>query len=113
MGSEFLKRAKASINKQVDKKRVELALGDLFTQLPTRASRSVLVNLTSDCIEEGDRLIIEVTRDDICATINGMVVGHFPNATGAFVSAMKDCGVAVGEVIQLNKISNTAEVTVS
>ena len=114
MGSEFLNRIKPTMNKYVDRKRVELATGDLFTSLPTNSSRTALFSITAtDQVEVGDNLIIESVGRNLCVTKDGSVVGHFSGTSEQLISAIDLCGAAIGKVIQLNTISSTAEVTVS
>ena len=115
MGAEFLRRTKPTIKKAVDKHRAELACADLFTQEPKSVARTALVYLINDnALCDRDTVIVELTEDKFVVSKDGRYIGEFRNPTEKLTKAIKSsCGIAKGEVIRVNKLSKTAEVSVS
>jgi hypothetical protein len=112
MGIEFLTRTRATIRKHIDRKRVELATHDLFTQQPTYVPRSALISLNSGAeVHEGDRLIIEVGNASITVRRENKFVGVYENPNSEFLTNLSNSGgVAGGIVRRIMKLSGKAEV---
>lgn len=115
MGAEFLKRAKPTIEKYVDRKLEELAEADLFTRLPTTSSRTALVSFSdNEVLTEGEIVVVEASDSGLIVLKNGIEIGRFINPPDQFVLGIeKSCGVARGEIVQYFRLSKTAEVCIS
>ena len=114
MGAEELKKRRPSHDKYIDRQRVALATPDLFTRMPEDQPRSFIA-----VMEKG--ITPTVGRDHILQADKGKLMGcvgnsvHF-SATSAPPDILQaiagGAGIAVGEIIRINSISNTVEVKI-
>ena len=114
MGAEELKKRRASHDKYIDRQRVALATPDLFTRMPDDQPRSFIA-----VMENG--IAPAVGRDHILQADKGKLMGCIGNSVHFLAaSAPPDilqaidagAGIAVGEIIRVNPISNTVEVKI-
>lgn len=94
MGAEFLRRTKPTIEKYVDRKRTELAIGDLFSRIPSKTARTALVSVNSAyALCAGDQVIVEAVKNELVVTRNGCVIGNFTNPPEELIlSIASSCG---------------------
>lgn len=113
MGIEFLTRTRTTIRKHVDRKRVELATPDLFTQHPTDQPRCAMISLQQGAVvKEGDRLIIELSKASITARRDNNVVGVYDNPNSEVLASLSSSGGTAGGVVRrVMKLSGKAEVS--
>ncbi len=113
MGIEFLTRTRPTIRKHIDRKRVELATPDLFTQQPTDQPRCAMISLNKGVdVKEGDRLIFEVSSTSITARRQNNVVGVYDNPNSEILTNLSKSGGAAGGVVRrIMKLSGKAEVS--
>ncbi len=115
MGAEELKKRRKSHDKYIDRKRVELATPDLFTQLPTYQRRCAVALIEADVtVAEGECLEIE-SRDGLLFAHRGnTLVATFKVPPPDIVDALSSgIGLAKGTVIRVYALSRTAEVSFS
>ncbi|MBY5903941.1 hypothetical protein HFO88_26865 [Rhizobium leguminosarum] len=113
MGIEFLTRTRTTIRKHIDRKRVELATPDLFTQEPTDQPRCAMISLRKGAVvKEGDRLIIELGKASITASRDNSVVGIYDNPNSDVLTNLSSGGGTAGGVVRrVMKLSGKAEVS--
>jgi len=114
MGAEELKKRRASHDKYIDRQRVALATPDLFTQIPEDEARSCVASIAGDAVVNiGDSFVIEPTETAMVGRRGNSIVLEFEQPPGDVRKAVRTgAGVATGEVIRINKLSRTAEVTI-
>lgn len=115
MGSEELKKRRKSHDKYIDKKRVELATPDLFTQTPRDQPRCALAHIFNGArVSEGDRLVIEVAQNKLLGKLGNSVVATFDQPPADILAAIKgsSTGLAAGTIIKVNALSKTVEVSI-
>ncbi|MGV2181443.1 MULTISPECIES: hypothetical protein [Rhizobium] len=113
MGIEFLARTRTTIRKYIDRMRVELATPDLFTQKPTDQPRCALISLQQGAVvNEGDRLIIELSKAKITARRDNNVIGTYENPNSEVLTNLSNSGGTAGGVVRrVMKLSGKAEVS--
>ncbi|MBY5780153.1 hypothetical protein [Rhizobium leguminosarum] len=113
MGIEFLTRTRTTIRKHIDRKRVELATPDLFTQQPTDQPRCAMISLQQGAdVKEGDRLIIELSKASITVRRDNNVVGVYDNPNSEVLANLSNSGGTAGGVVRrVMKLSGKAEVS--
>lgn len=113
MGIEFLTRTRPTIRKHIDRKRVELATPDLFTQQPTNQPRCAMISLNKGTdVKEGDRLIIELGSTSITVRRENNFVGVYDNPNSEVLTNLSNSGGAAGGIVRrIMKLSGKAEVS--
>ncbi|WFU13036.1 hypothetical protein QA646_27145 (plasmid) [Rhizobium sp. CB3090] len=113
MGIEFLTRTRTTIRKHIDRKRVELATPDLFTQQPTDQPRCAMISLKKGAVvKEGDRLIIELSKASITVSSDNNVVGVYEKPSPEVLTNLSNSGGTAGGVVRrVMKLSGKAEVS--
>lgn len=113
MGIEFLTRTRQTIRKHIDRKRVELATPDLFTQQPTDQPRCAMISLKQGVlVKEGERLIIELSKASITARRDNTVIGVYDNPNSGVLANLSNSGGTAGGVVRrVMKLSGKAEVS--
>ena len=114
MGSEFLKKTRRTNEKSLDKGRIGLGTPDLFTQRPYNEPRSVVAKLENGAsLSKGQKVILQPNGKALCAVIGNTTMATVESAPGDVVSGIDNgCGVARGEVSQVNPLSKTVELTI-
>jgi hypothetical protein len=114
MGAEELKKRRRSHDKYIDRQRVALATPDLFNCMPEDQPRSFIA-----VMEKG--ITPAIGRDHILQADKGKLMGCVGNSVHfSAASAPPDilkaihvgAGIAVGEIIRINPVSNTVEVKI-
>ena len=113
MGSEFLKKTRATHAKSIDAGRVKLGTPDLFTQSPTDRPRWAVATVRSGAkLDAGETLIVEPKGSELVASRGNSEVARIKDPPDDIMRAICDKGgVAKGEVRKINKISKTAEIS--
>lgn len=113
MGIEFLTRTRTTIRKHIDRKRVQLATPDLFTEQPTNQPRCAMISLQQGAaVKEGDRLIIELHKTSITARRDNSVVGVYENPNSEVLTNLANSGGTAGGIVRrVLKLSGKAEVS--
>lgn len=112
MGVEFLEKTKPTIKRHLDKKRRQLVAGDLFTQLPTDASRTGVVSVSHcDDLNEGDSVVVETSPSGVGVSINGEHIGYFEDPADYFTSALGVAGAASGTINHVYTLAKKIEVS--
>jgi succinyl-CoA synthetase alpha subunit len=112
MGAEELKKRRRSHDKYIDRQRVALATLDLFTRMPEDQARSFIAVMERGIKPVvGSDYILQADKGKLMGCIGNSV--HFSSASAPpdILQAMiGGAGIAVGEIIRVNSISNTVEV---
>ncbi|MGE0054463.1 MAG: hypothetical protein AB7S74_09655 [Hyphomicrobium sp.] len=115
MGSEELRKRRRSHDKYIDKKRVELATPDLFTQTPRDQPRCALASIFNGShVSEGDTLVIEVADRKLLGKLGNSIVATFDQPPADILAAIEcsSSGLAMGTIIKVNALSKTVEVSI-
>jgi hypothetical protein len=115
MGAEELRKRRRSHDKYVDRKRVELSTPNLFTQTPINQPRCILTSIQSGAsLVEGECLVIEVVDGALLATRSSSIVARCEAPPADILAAIVDSACpAAGVVTQVNRLSKTAELSIS
>lgn len=114
MGADFLDKRNKGYAKHIDRKRVALATGDLFTREPNDQPRRIIAKMKrgADLIV-GDKLIIEQKGASLTGCRGNSVVAEIENASTVITDAVsQSSGVAIGTIEKVNKVSGTLEVSI-
>lgn len=114
MGADFLDKRNRGYAKHIDRKRVALATGDLFTQEPNDQPRRVIANMKRGAsLAIGDKLIVEKNGAGLTGCQGNSVVAEVEKVSPAIAAAVsKSSGIATGTVEKVNTISWTAEISI-
>jgi hypothetical protein len=114
MGAEELKKRRPSHDKYIDRQRVALATPDLFTRTPEDQPRTCVASIAhGETVENGESLVIEPTDSGMLGRRHNLVVLFFAQPPADILNAVRGgAGVATGEIIRINKLSRTVEVTI-
>lgn len=113
MGSEFLEKTRITHVKSIDMGRVRLGTPDLFTQTPKNQPRCALANVKGGAkLNAGEILIVEPKGTELVASRGNSEVARIKNPPTDIMQAIcSKGGVAKGEVQKINKLSNTADIS--
>ena len=113
MGSEFLKRTRATHVKSIDAGRARLGTADLFTQTPKDQPRCAVAILSGGAkVDAGEMLIVEPKGSELVASRGNSEVARIKNPPADVMRAVCNSGgVAKGEVQKINKLSKTADIS--
>lgn len=112
MGSEFLKKTRATYVKSIDIGRVRLGTPTLFTQIPKDRPRCAVATLSDGAkVVLGDTLIIEPKGVELVASRGNVEVARIKNPPPSVMLAICKSGVAKGEIQKINKLSKTADIS--
>jgi hypothetical protein len=112
MGTDFIERAKKTINAGYDRRRYDLAREGLFTRHPECARYAGRIKLRPGrSVEVGEEVLIE-ERDGWLFASRGMdVIGDFRDPPPALRAALRDYGGAMpGRVDSVMDFSEAAEI---
>jgi len=113
MGSEFLKKTRATHVKSIDAGRVRLGTPDLFTLTPEDQPRCAVAAIKGGAkLDAGETLIVEPKGAELVVSRGNSVVARIINPPADVMRAI--CGkggVAKGEVQKINRLSNTADIS--
>jgi hypothetical protein len=113
MGVDWLYRASKSFNRTLDKREVELRTRTLFTSEIPLASRTICGDAVSGAaFKEGDQLILLVVDDRLVAQRDNYIVAEFSSPRNEDIERIRGCCAELGEVIAVNALSGTVEVSV-
>lgn len=112
MGSDFLQRAKKTINAARDRDRELLSRETLFTRHPACAQYAGRANPRPGVtLLKGDQLVIEKREGKLVATRGLDIVADFPKPMEGMVDAVECAGGVVGaKVIGVMAIINCVEI---
>ena len=113
MGSEFLKKTRATHVKSIDAGRVRLGTPDLFTQAPTNQPRCAIASINREAtLVAGEMLIVEPKGSELVVSRGNSEVARIKSPPADVMQAI--CGkgaVAKGEVQKINRLSKTADIS--
>jgi hypothetical protein len=114
MGAEELTKRRQSHDKYIDRRRVELATPDLFTQMPENQSRSCVGTLIGDAaVSVGESLVIEAADNSLLARRGNSIVLTISDPPVDVLTAVRTgAGVASGTVQHVYKLSRNVQVTI-
>lgn len=114
MGADLARKAAKTFEKSWDRRRVELATADLFTQQPSCAGRAAEADIVGSArLTPGDAVTVQATDVGLVAMRGLSVVARFQRPTGELVEAVRSrCGVAPGTVEQVHPLSGVVEISV-
>lgn len=114
MGADFIRKAAKSFQKSWDRRRVELATANLFTQQPSCAARTAEADIVGSArLANGDAVTVQATDAGLIAMRGLSVVARFNRPSTELVAAVRaSCGVAKGTVEQVHSLSGVAEISV-
>jgi hypothetical protein len=114
MGLEFVRKAAPSYRKGLDRKRIELATPNLFTQNPICAPRAYAASLrTGVMLTAGEKLGIRLDDRQVVALRGLSPVAIFSAPSAELMEALKaSYGEAYGVVQVVHDIAHMAEITV-
>jgi len=114
MGIDFVRKAARSFHKGLDRRRIELATPNLFTQQPASTPRSYAANLRSGkSLSEGEKLGVRLDGDRVVAMRGLDPVATFDSPPTELVKALTAShGEACGVVKQVYGMAQTAEIDV-
>lgn len=114
MGIDFVRRAARSFHKGLDRRRIELATPNLFSQQPTAAPRSYAANLgTGKSLAEGEKLGVRLDGERVIAMRGLDPVATFDRPPAELVKALAAShGEACGVVKQVHGMAQMAEIDV-
>lgn len=114
MGIDFIRKAAPSFRKGLDRRRIELATPNLFTQQPTSAPRAYAAQLRGDKpLAVGEKLGVRLDGQNVLATRGLDLVAVFKSPTAELKSALSaSFGEACGTVQAVHSAARIAEITV-
>lgn len=114
MGIDFIRKAAPSFRKGLDRRRIELATPNLFTQQPTSAPRAYAAQLRGDKpLAVGEKLGVRLDGQNVLATRGLDLVAVFKSPTAELKSALSaSFGEACGTVQAVHSAAWIAEITV-
>ena len=114
MGIDFIRKAAPSFRKGLDRRRIELATPNLFTQEPTSAPRAYAAQLRGDKpLAVGEKLGVRLDGQNVLATRGLDLVAVFKSPTAELKSALSaSFGEACGTVQAVHLAARIAEITV-
>ena len=102
MGNEFLQSRKNAINAKWDRRRAELARGDLFTQYPDCATYAGTARIRPGIqLSDGESVTVRLSDRGLIAVRDMTVVADFENAPPEMIGAVQSAGGIVGGVIDV------------
>ena len=113
MGSEFLKKTRATHVKSIDIGRVALSTPNLLTQTPKDQPRCAVATLSGRAkLAAGEILIVEPKGAELVASRGNSEVARIKNPPSDVMRAIcSSGGVAKGEVQKVKKLSMTADIS--
>ncbi|VIO69560.1 hypothetical protein CI1B_27660 [Bradyrhizobium ivorense] len=114
MGAEELQKRRPSHDKYIDRQRVALATLDLFTRFPEDQPRSFIAVMEKGISPSvGSDHILQADKGKLLGCVGNSVQFSAPNAPSDILKALSaGAGIAVGEIIRVNPLSNTVEVKI-
>jgi hypothetical protein len=114
MGVDFIRKAKKSFHKGLDRRRIELASPTLFTEQPTGVPRIYAANLCSgQVLNAGEKLGVRLDGDRVLALRGLDQVATFTRPSGELIAALSAVhGEASGVVQQVHDMARMAEISV-
>lgn len=114
MGLDFIHKAAPSFRKGLDRKRIELATPNLFTQQPGCAPRVYAANVrTGQRLTAGDKLGVRLDGQLLTAFRGLEPVATFNNPPTELLEALTEShGEACGVVKEVHDTADVAEITV-
>lgn len=113
MGSEFLKKTRATHVKSIDMGRVQLGTPDLFTQTPEDQPRCAVAAINGAAkLNPGETLIVEPKGTELIASRGNTEVARIKSPPADVMRAIcSKGGVAKGKVQKINKLSKTVDIS--
>lgn len=114
MGIDFIRKAAKSFRKGLDRRRIELATPNLFTQQPTSAPRAYAAQLRSDkALSVGEKVGVRLDGQNVLALRGLDLVAVFKSPGDDLKSALSaSFGEACGTVQAVHSVARIAEITV-
>ncbi|HVO79023.1 MAG TPA: hypothetical protein VMT39_03330 [Candidatus Bathyarchaeia archaeon] len=114
MGIDFIRKAAPSFRKGLDRRRIELATPNLFTQEPTSAPRAYAAQLRSDkMLAVGEKLGVRLDGQNVLALRGLDLVAVFKSPGADLKNALSaSFGEACGTVQAVHSVARIAEITV-
>lgn len=114
MGIDFVRKAAKSFRKGLDRRRIELATPNLFTQKPTAEPRAYAAQLRSDAIlTVGEKLGVRLDGQNVLAVRGLDLVAVFKSPGADLKNALSGSfGEACGTVQAVHSMAGIAEITV-
>lgn len=113
MGLDFIKRARPTFEKSWSRWLRELSEPGLFNSPPGEPSKSLIANLSTMSLGEGEELIALVDGNRITLTHGITRVGCIEEAPAELVSQIEEIGgFAYAKIERMNFLSETAEVRI-
>jgi hypothetical protein len=114
VGAEELKKRRRSHDKYIDRQRVALATPDLFTRMPEDQARSFVAVMERGIKPAvGSDHILQADKGKLMGCIGNSVHFSATSAPSDILQAITGgAGIAVGEIVRINPISNTVEVKI-
>ncbi|RTE88230.1 MULTISPECIES: hypothetical protein [Bradyrhizobium] len=111
MGAEELKKRRRSHDKYIDRQRVALATLDLFTRSPEDHPRSFIAVMEKGVAPSvGSDHILQADKGKLLGCVGNSV--QFSAPSDILKALSVGAGIAVGEIIRVNPLSNTVEVEI-
>ena len=114
MGIDFVQKAAPSFHKGLDRKRIELATPNLFTQQPTCAARAyAAIVRNGHSLQPGEEVCVRLEAERIIALRGLDTVAVFDSPTSELFGALVEShGEACGLVQEFHDIAHIAEIIV-
>ncbi len=114
MGIDFIRKAAPSFRKGLDRREIELATPNLFTQEPASAPRAYAAQLRSDkTLAVGDKLGVRLEGQNVLARRGLELVAVFKSPGVDLKNALSaSFGEACGTVQAVHPVARIAEITV-
>ena len=114
MGIDFIRKAAKSFRKGLDRRRIELATPNLFTQKPSVAPRAYAAQLRNEAtVGVGEKLGVRLDGQNVLATRGLERVAVFKSPSADLKNALSaSFGEASGTVQTVHSVSRIAEITV-
>jgi hypothetical protein len=114
MGLDFIRAAAPSFNRVLDRRLVELHTPKLFTRDMPIVSRTARAELCDGVtVKPHDKVLLRVVDGKVIVQRLNSAIATCPNAPAEFIAHLRTgAGVAKGEIISVQSISQTLEVSI-
>lgn len=114
MGTEFIRKAAPAFRKSWDRRAVELATPDLFTQQPICAAQTAAADIIGHAaLKLGDVLIVRLMNNRLTAFRGITEVARFSTPSTELIDAVRSTyGMAKGIVEQVHELAGVVEISI-
>jgi hypothetical protein len=114
VGADFLERTRRSFQKAWDRQKVRRHEDELFSRLPSEASRTFAADLApGGIVRQGDPLIVEAVRGALVVSVGNAEVARSDHPPADLVEALTgSCGIAKGSVRNVHTMAGVIEIAI-